>query len=71
MRMIFNATNLRQAKSASPEILAERLQTFEKSLWNHHLKSRPYRTFSTEWGQKKGNDPKLKYAQMAEYGGAR
>jgi len=71
MRMIFNAPNLRQAKSASPEILAERLQAFEKSLGNHHLKSRPYRTFSTEWGQKKGDNPKFKYAQMAEYGGVR
>ena len=71
MRMLFNVVNLRQAKSASPEILAERLQIFEKSLGKHPLKSRPYRTFSTEWGQKNGNDPKLKYAQMAEYGGSR
>ena len=71
IHMIFNATNLRLSKSASPEILADRLQSFEKSLGKLPLKSRPYRTFSTEWGQKNDNDPKLRYTQMAEYGGVR
>ena len=57
MRMIFNETSLRRAKSASPEILAERMQVFEDQLEKHPLKFRPYRTFSTEWGQQNRKTP--------------
>jgi len=66
MRMIFNETSLRRVKSASPENLAERLKSFERELEKHPLKSRPYRTFSTEWGQADGKTPYAEYANVAE-----
>jgi flagellar biosynthesis protein FlhF len=66
MRMIFNETSLRQAKSVSPEILAERLQAFEIELERHPLKFRPYRTFSSEWGRRSGKSPYVGYAHTAE-----
>jgi len=66
MRMIFNETSLRRVKSASPENLAERLKSFERELEKHPLKSRPYRTFSTEWGQTDGKTPYAEYANVAE-----
>lgn len=66
MRMMFNETSLRRVKSASPEILAERLKSFESELEKHSLKFRPYQTFSTEWGQKSGKTPYVEYANVAE-----
>jgi len=71
MQMIFNETSLRKAKSASPEILAERLQVFEGQLEKHPLKFRPYRTFSTQWGPKNGKTPYEEYAHVAESNGGR
>ena len=71
MRMIFNETSLRQAKSAPPEILAGRLQSFEKYLEKHPLKAGSYRTFSTQWGQDGQHTDSSSYAQMAELNGGR
>jgi len=71
MRMIFNETSLRRAKSASPEILAERLHVFESELEKHPLKFRPYRTVSTEWGEENGKTPYVEYAHTVESNGGR
>ena len=71
MRMIFNETNLRRAKSAAPEILAERLQDFESELEKSPLTFRPYRVFSTEWGQNSGRNPYVTYAHAAGANGGR
>jgi flagellar biosynthesis protein FlhF len=71
MRMIFNETTLRRAKSASPEILAERLGAFEDQLEKHPLKFRPYRTFSTEWDSNNGKTPYAEYTHTANSSGGR
>ena len=71
MGMIFNENSLRQAKSASPEILAERMQAFEDQLVNHPLKFSPYRTYSSEWGQQNQKTPYAGYAYAAESRGSR
>ena len=71
MGMIFNENSLRLAKSASPEILAERMQAFEEQLENHPLKFSPYRTYSSEWGQQNRRTPYAGYAYAAESRGSR
>lgn len=71
MRMIFNETSLKQAKSASPEILAERMQAFEDQLENYPMKLSPYRTYSTEWGQQNKKPPYAEYAYTAGSRGSR
>ena len=71
MRMIFNETTLRRAKSASPEILAGRLQAFEDELDRFPLTFRPYRTFSTEWDPKDGKTSDMGTAYMKESSGGR
>lgn len=48
MKMIFNETNLRRAKAAAPEVLAERLNAFENKLENIPMQYGSYRTYSTE-----------------------
>jgi hypothetical protein len=48
MKMIFNATNLRRAKAAAPEVLATWLKAFEKELENLTMQYGAYRTYSTE-----------------------
>ena len=48
MKMIFNETNLRMAKAAAPEVLAERLKAFEDELENIPMQYGAYRTYSTE-----------------------
>jgi flagellar biosynthesis GTPase FlhF len=71
MRMIFNESSLRQAKSASPEILAERMQAFEDQLENHPMKFSSYRTYSSEWGQPSKKRPYAEYAYTAASRGSR
>jgi len=71
MRMIFNESSLRQVKSAPPEILAGRLQSFEKYLEKHPWKAKPYRTFSTQWAQGGQNTGSSGYAKMAKLNGGR
>jgi hypothetical protein len=61
IKMIFNPTNLRRAKTAAPEILAERLQAFESELETIPMTYDPYRTYSTGREHIPGG-----YATMAE-----
>ena len=48
IKMIFNPMNLRRAKTAAPEILAQRLQAFEDELDTIPMTYDPYRTYSTK-----------------------
>jgi flagellar biosynthesis protein FlhF len=69
MGMILGEATLRQAKSAAPEILAERLQAFDAELAKHPLKTRPYRTYSAPLEAERRNVTGKPYAWTAESGG--
>lgn len=71
MGMIFNESTLRMAKSASPEILAERLQAFDNELEKLPLALKPYRTFSTRWDETTSGSTHAGYTNMAEPNGRR
>jgi len=60
-KMIFNDTNLKQTKTAAPETLAERLQSFENELENIPMTYGAYRTYSIGPENTPGG-----YANMAE-----
>jgi len=66
MGMIFTETNLRRAKSAPPELLADRLQAFETALGKNTEVSEPYRTFSAEWPSAAAKFPYHEYSLRSQ-----